>query len=568
MTESDPQTVSGPASPTKTVPDTVLLFPDTVLLLLVLLVVLLAHVIAFTPSEPYFNNDETRHVMTGVYVRDLLLDRPAPGEVREHAERYYAQYPALGLIVWPPAFYGIEGVVFLVLGDNFIVARLLVVAFALLACVYLFLLVRRTHDRSTASIATLFFALAPIVFVHSAQVMLEVPTLAWFLMATFHCHRYLDEQRKRDAFLCFLAVALTALTRFDAIFLLPFFLLWLLGARKLKLLGRPAVLLGIIAVLLVVAPVYWLTFSEFGDVHRQSVEGSLDDTGSFFAPKNFIFYPLAVPHQVGWVAVPVLLVGLVGAGKREWRSANWPYLALILGVYLTFSPLAELEYRHTIYWVPALALFAAVGCRQIAAVLAGGPRLTALIVGLVLVGVGVQTWLARGWYVFGYEESAEYVAEHNDETPVCLFDSFLNGGFIYHLRRHDPERRLWVLRGDKLLYGTGGEAGGASEEHVASPKDILELIHRFDPELIVIEDPQVYFKEPLPGPELVRKTLKDNPDRFHLVKEVPLDSNHPIFKGHRLLIYCNTKRNPNRADLLEFRHLGLGRNIRAPIRKE
>src|SRR5438067_2438447 len=82
----------------------------------VLLVVVLAQVIAFVPSEPFYNNDETRHFMTGVYVRDLLRDLPAPGELRAHADRYYVQYPALGLLVWPPAFYGIEGLCFLIVG--------------------------------------------------------------------------------------------------------------------------------------------------------------------------------------------------------------------------------------------------------------------------------------------------------------------------------------------------------------------------------------------------------------------------------------------------------------------
>src|SRR5215207_9741521 len=90
----------------------------------VLLVVTAAHALTFIPSEPFFNNDETRHVMTGVFFRDLYLERPAPGDLRDGTVGYYLQYPALGLLTFPPAFYALEGIVFLVLGTSFLVARL------------------------------------------------------------------------------------------------------------------------------------------------------------------------------------------------------------------------------------------------------------------------------------------------------------------------------------------------------------------------------------------------------------------------------------------------------------
>src|SRR5439155_95601 len=154
---------------------------------------------------------------------------PSPFDLRGYTERYYQQYPALGLLIWPPAFYGFEGVAFLIFGDSFLVGRLLVGVFAILGCVYLFLLVRRTHDQNIATAATLIFGLAPLVFHFSDRVMLEGPALAWSLMAAFHFHRYLDRERKRDLALCCLATALTALTRFDGIFLAPFFVIWLLA---------------------------------------------------------------------------------------------------------------------------------------------------------------------------------------------------------------------------------------------------------------------------------------------------------------------------------------------------
>ncbi len=50
---------------------------STVLHLIVLALALLAfHLVTGHASEPFFNNDETRHTMTGVFVRDALADFP------------------------------------------------------------------------------------------------------------------------------------------------------------------------------------------------------------------------------------------------------------------------------------------------------------------------------------------------------------------------------------------------------------------------------------------------------------------------------------------------------------
>jgi len=78
------------------------------LLFSLLLALGLIYALAYQASEPFYNNDETRHVMTGLYFRDLLHDMPV-SHLRDYTIHYYLQYPALGLLVWPPFFYFIEG---------------------------------------------------------------------------------------------------------------------------------------------------------------------------------------------------------------------------------------------------------------------------------------------------------------------------------------------------------------------------------------------------------------------------------------------------------------------------
>jgi hypothetical protein len=522
----------------------------------------LAHVLVYQPTEPFYNNDETRHVMTGVFVRDLLVDRPV-ADLPDYAVRYYLQYPALGVLVWPPFFYVVEGGFMLAFGTSLLAAKVLVALFAALACVYLFLLAERTHDRRTAALAVLLFGFAPLVFAFARQVMLEVPTLACALVAVYHCRLYLDRQRRRDLALCAVAAACTALTRFDGVFLAPFFLILLLGEKRLAVLRRREVLLAAALAILVVVPVYAVTVRGFGAAHLQAVSaGTRDGSTAFLALQNFVYYPSVVPQQLGWVAVLPALAGLVLALSPARRARSWPYLALVLATYLTFTPMAELEPRHAIYWIPALAVFAADGILFVAGRLAGW-RLQAALAALVVLGTACLACLQPAPYVRGYEEAARYVVEHTHDSPTCLFDSFLNGNFIYQVRRHDPDRRLWVLRGDKLFYGVLSDPHAAYQEWVQGQDDILALLDKYDPEYIVVEDPQIYFHMRMP--EVFRAVLHEHPERFRLEKAVPVASNSLGRRPVTLEIYHNLRRSVYPERCLEFDMLGMHRRIRTTL---
>jgi hypothetical protein len=138
-------------------------------------------------------------------------------------------------------------------------------------------------------------------------------------------------------------------------------------------------------------------------------------------------------------------------------------------------------------------------------------------------------------------------------------DGFLNGGFIYQIRRHDPGRRLWVLRGDKLLYGVLNDPNGSYKEYAGGEGTILEILYRYDPEFLVIEEPQVRFK--IPMGERLRRTLAAHPERFERVKSIPIESNVPVFRGVRLDIYRSKVRNPHPERRLEVDMIGLGRAL-------
>jgi 4-amino-4-deoxy-L-arabinose transferase-like glycosyltransferase len=116
-------------------------------------------------GEPFRNNDETRHVMTGVLVHDALRDFPEfARDPKGYTVRYYLQYPALGILVWPPLFYVVEGVAMLAIGPTYLTARLVLTCFAILAAVYFYRLVLDRFGTKVASLATGLFVFSPLVF--------------------------------------------------------------------------------------------------------------------------------------------------------------------------------------------------------------------------------------------------------------------------------------------------------------------------------------------------------------------------------------------------------------------
>ncbi len=502
--------------------------------------------------------------MTGVFVRDALADAAwrHPGE---YATRYYLQYPALGLMVWPPFFYVVEGGFMFLFGTSFSVALLTVGLFALLAALSFYRLICRTHNPTIAAAALLVCGLSPLVFSFSRQVMLEVPALALALTAIFHFERYLDDQWRWDALLACLFAALTALTRFDGVFLLAYFAIRLIMRNQVKLVLRWPVLLGVLGAGVLTGPYYWFTWTSYGSALSKAVkEGTGADSTSFLAGKNLAYYPLVIPEQVGWPATIGAAVGMVLAftrcGRRERGpvAPGGPYLALLLATYLTFTPMAELEPRHAIYWVPALALLATYWIP--ATFSRHGKGALVPVTFVVLIGGTLwSTYRIPHYSVFGYEEAARYIVDQNADHPVCLMDGFLNGNFIYQVRRHDPERRWWVLRGDKLLYGMLSDPHADYRDWVSSEPEMVEIIYRYDPEWIIVEEPQIHFV--LPGATLLRETLSHHPERFELAKVIEIRSDRPRFKGGTLMIYRNLVRNPNRADRIEYEMLNLRKQL-------
>lgn len=401
--------------------------------------------------------------------------------------------------------------------------------------------------------------LSPYVLIYSQRVMLEVPTLAFALAAIVHFERHLRDRRGRDAVVACLFAACAALTRFDGVYLVPYFGLRLLATRRWSLLATRPVLVGLTLAALLVGPYYLLTFREYGGgIGTAATAGTRPDNVPLYSLERLAFYPYTLLHLVGWpLAVAGYLSVLVVATRRPFPVG--PAFALLAAVYLTFTPLADVETRHSIYWVPAWAVTiawlasAAVARRRGLGVL--------LAVGLI-VGTGVELWRHTFRYVRGYEAAAKWMLSHRQTDRPFLADGELSGSIVYHTRLHDPARRVTVLRADKLLYSMFSDPTSGYAQHAATPADVLRILHDYDPEFVLVEDPAPSFRhDPVPGSELLLRTLRRHPTLYPPAQEVPLDTNYDRYEGVRLHIFRKLHRNPNPTSAIELPVHGLGKTL-------
>ena len=534
-------------------------------LIAVLAVLALLHA-AFSPiAEPFKCGDETRHTMTGVFVRDAIADLPASAsDARGYATRYYFQYPCLGIIIWPPFFYAVEGVAMYIFGIEYWVGRVCIYLFGIMAFIYAYRLFRKNHDTLTATASVALLGMAPLVFEYCAYIMLEVPTLALVVGSIYHFERYLDHQRRHDAFFACLLAALAALTRFDGIVLFPFILLRLGFTQNWRLLKRGPVLLSIAFALLLTVPYYLFTWNVYGAGIEHSVtSGTGYNKTSWLSPRNFWLYITYVPVLVGWCATAFCIVGIIYSLVVD-RVKSGVYFCILAAVYIMFVPLAEPGPQHAIYWVPALAFFAV---RGVVALVRGRKLLAGIACGFMIFGTAYETFSplkqsqGKMLYISGTGKAAQWVLQHaKTDRPMC-YEGQLNGAFILAMRQQDGTRSKRIIRADKLLYSVYSDPMGGYEEYAKTDQEMLELLHRYDPEFVLVEQDEIFWATN--AGKRLRHILATHSDEYRLETTIPFETNYGNYAKSPILIYRKLRENPQRMSILEIPIMALRDKLQA-----
>lgn len=537
----------------KRVPEPLLSTQSGAALATVLLLVAIVVTHGIGRGELHYNTDETQHAFTGVFFMDFFSDRPFSHPM-QYVYAYYAKYPALGLSYWPPLFHIVEGVVFLVWGPSIVVARLTVLLFVLMGCVFWYLLVKELTDIRTAALSCLLLFLLPSLLLYEKVVMLEAPTLALCIAASYYWIRYLREGSPRLVYGFGLFAGLALDIKFNSVYLALFCLLTVIALRKWQVLRNVHTwgALGVTALL--TAPVYVLMGISQGPTILLFLSGSF--VKSTDPNSGVTYYLREIPGQVSWV---LLLLSVLGAVLyRRWTDRDTALIfgMWVLSAYITFTLIGYKEGRYVLSWLPPFAFFGA-------GILAANDNRLLRNLRLAAVVCLVAFWTWAGWrlerpYISGYAHVAHRITS-SAEPGVILFDGDFPGNFIFYMRTLDPARRFVVLR--KGLYVTNKTKDIGSRELIHTKEELGELIRRYGIRYFVVSGNTLL---EFPVQAVLREYLAT--PQFRLIERYPIESNISDYRGRSIELYENLNPLPRTDQDLHISMMTIDYDIVVPFK--
>jgi 4-amino-4-deoxy-L-arabinose transferase-like glycosyltransferase len=471
--------------------------------------------------------DMPRYLMDGVYFRDLLFDRPfgGPSQFLEYTQLYYARYPALSLGHHPVLLPVLEAPLFAVFGISVSTARIVLLASLLISTALLQLLVNRQYGALAALATGLLFVSSPMIVWSARTVMSEMPALALLIAGAFFAWRFCSTQRT-SAFIGF------ALTFGSSVYARPMTILaapaltamFLLLVPMRRLLRRDVLLTLVIATVLtapaLAIPLLLSSSNVGGVLGAGHAEGHTVQT----------LLRTALWPQLAW---PVLIVAAFAAVRGLLMRDRFTivlivWVAGVVPALFFFGGSVDDGSRYTVYWVPAL-------CALAASSLAGWRTraVPAAILAVLAAGVGLQIThrnINRVDHASGYEEAARFVLASDPGATVMFSGDVDTGYFTFFVRKHDPERRLVVLRADKI-FTTSLMSRESFEERIQRPAQIHEMLRRYGTRYVVIEDQPSQSRVV----EWLREEVKSS--RFVERRRIPIQGTDRRLKGTSLAVY-------------------------------
>ena len=521
-------------------------------LLLLAAIVLVCIIIArdIHTGEFDYNVDEAQHAVTGLFVADALHDLPIRHPV-QYAYRYYAQYPAVAILHWPPLFYLFEGLSFMLFGPSVVSARLTVIFFAVVLLYQWFLLVEELQDSYTAFVCAAVLGLLPTMLVFEKTIMLEIPSLALGVAVIRHWIRYLQEGRRSSLFWFGFWLVAALLCKQTSVYLLVFCLLTVLVTKKWDRVFRRDMLwvAGLVTVL--AGPFLVLMLLLQGNAVANDLSSHRMN-----GIERITYYARTLPATFSPALLALAVLGLLLARRWNTRGQATMMVCWIVAGYVTFSFFGQRESRFAIYWFPPLVYFA-VG---LLTEFFQKPKLRWAMRGvaaLLVAIVALPAWSQQRPYISGYKDIASQLVNQY-HAGIVLFDGRVPGNFVFYMRALDPKRHFVVLR--KSLYADDIRPGQNSEELLHSREDLADAFRRDGIRFVVVsENAPLRFGVQ----RILREQLQS--DQFQLLGRFPISSNEASWKGESLLLYENKQWTPPADKLLRIRMLTLPYDIVVPI---
>ena len=526
------------------------------------LLVLLMNIFDISKGELFFNNDEPRHAFNGVFIYDLLRDLPL--DPIQYAYEYYAQYPALSIIHWPPFFYVEEAAFYALFGISVEAARLSVLFFALIGSIYWYKLILKMYNMNIAFFSSVLLITAQPILLYSKMVMLEIPSLALIIISIYYYYKYIVDRERKDVYWCSIFMALAILTKQNAIFLPLLFIAHSVFNSKYDLLKVRDVWISIIIFILLITPYnLFVLHHTASSVAKDLLQGTSDNAGSIYSLGTYLYYLKVLPEQVGWglLGIFVLSMGQLLVRKQV-RDNSLPLLWIVV-CYIVFTLISQKSSRYIIYWVPPVILFSVIAIDSISL------KIRKISFSIVVLAVISLLQIACAFenekpFISGYEKAAESVLEKMD-NGILFFDGYYDANFIFYIRKHDKDRNVVVIRGSKAMFTTNIYPEYDIKHIMDNQREIDQYIQDYGIKYIIVED---IIKGNLQVNITLRRLLNDG-SKFRLISTVGVDSNLKDNENKSILIYENKRDVERRKKAISFKMLTLnGKDISLDLDKK
>jgi glycosyltransferase involved in cell wall biosynthesis len=472
----------------------------------------------------WFQGDAPRHAANGVFWKDFLLSGTL--HPRDYALQYYARYPVITPIAYPPVFYLLEALAFALIRPSAYLAKILVLSFALLAALYLMAWLRRWVSSESGWLAPVLVTIPGFVR-WSHAVLLNVPATALSVAALYHGRRWIESapeaSGRRQLYLAAGFAALATLTYLPAGIVAVIILVWLLTSRRGAFLwSRKGLLAGAAGLLLLIPFLMlakaWAPFqvSFVTEIPRRLWRVS---AWTFYVRHLHL---LLSPHLLALSAAGIAL----GLTWRRWRHESI-VLLLLLGVdYAFLSALIAKEGRYALLLCVPLLCFASIALQsagewvgkrlQFAGVSVGASTMV-----LALAAVITQAWIAAQTHVDHLEGFKKVVsfAEQVAPNEAVFYDGHFDGVFTFLVQAGDPGYRRRVVLGGKLLYTSAMVPLYRYQSFAASTGEVIQKL-RTEGGCRWLFVEASGRSEQVPGGRLLREALRG--PEFELVRSFPI----------------------------------------------
>ena len=246
--------------------------------------------------------------------------------------------------------------------------------FNIFACTVTFVLVSRLYGKEIGVVSSVLLSMNWHFWSFSASILTDVPGSAMIIITLYTFYRGVEESSEVHLWLSGLFYALSILTKWTNVLILPICIFYLIATHRLRSLSFKGICgTGIFFL----APmIVWILFNlvRFGDAFGPIVYGYQIGIGYRLGGRvhaivhrfPILYYVYYTPYVLSVPCFILAVIGFIAAlrmqdRRRGWILHSWTILFLsALSLLIPFK-----DERYIVYWTPALMTFSSIGIRRL-----------------------------------------------------------------------------------------------------------------------------------------------------------------------------------------------------------